>query len=42
MTKQKQIHRYREQTTGYQWGKGLGEGQNRERGSEVQITMYKK
>ena len=27
--KQKQPHRYREQTSGYQWREGLGEEQNR-------------
>ena len=26
-TKQKQIHRYRKQTSGYQWGEGRKEGQ---------------
>ena len=29
MTKQKQTHRYREQTGGYQWREGSGEGQGR-------------
>ena len=32
ITKNKQIHRYREQTSGYQWEEGRGEGQYRERG----------
>ena len=32
ITKQKQMHRYREQTSGYQWGKGKGDGQDRGRG----------
>ena len=32
ITKQKQTHRYREQTSGYQWGEGKGEGQNRIKG----------
>ena len=27
--KKKQTHRYREQTSGYQWGEGMGEGQER-------------
>ena len=27
--KQKQTHRYREQTSGYQWGEGREEGQDR-------------
>ena len=26
ITKEKQIHRYREQTSGYQWGEGRGRG----------------
>ena len=26
------MHRYREQTSGYQWGKGKGDGQDRGRG----------
>ena len=25
ITKQKQTHRYREQTSGYEWGEGRGE-----------------
>ena len=32
ITKQKQTHRYREQTTGYPWGERRGEGQDRGRG----------
>ena len=28
ITKKKQTHRYREQTSGYQWGEARGEGQN--------------
>ena len=32
ITKKKQTHRYREQTSGYQWGEGSGEGQCRGRG----------
>ena len=28
ITKKKQTHRYREQTSGYQWGEGRGEGQH--------------
>ena len=32
ITKQKQTHRYREQTSGYQWGEGSGEGQDVGRG----------
>ena len=30
--KQKQTHRYKEQTSGYQWGESGGEGQDRSRG----------
>ena len=29
---QKQTHRHREQTSGYQWGEGRCEGQDRGRG----------
>ena len=32
ITKQKQTHRYREQTSGYQWGEERGEGQDKSRG----------
>ena len=28
----KQTHRYREQTSGYHWGDGRGQGQHRDRG----------
>ena len=28
ITKQKQTHRYRKQTSGYQWGKGRGKGKD--------------
>ena len=31
-TEQKQTHRYREQTSGYQRGEGLGQGQDSLRG----------
>ena len=31
ITKQKLTHRYVEQTSGYQWGEGNGEGQDRGR-----------
>ena len=30
ITKKKQTHRYREQTSGYQWGEGREEGNRRE------------
>ena len=39
ITKKKQTHRYREKITGYQWGEGRGEGQDR--GREVGGTNYK-
>ena len=29
ITRQKQTHRYREQTGGYQWGEGRGRGKTR-------------
>ena len=29
ITKKKKTHRYREQASGYQWGMGKGEGQDR-------------
>ena len=32
ITKQKQTHSYREQTSGYQWGEWWGEEQDRGRG----------
>ena len=32
MTKRKQTHRYREQTSGYQWGEGRGKKQDRDGG----------
>ena len=32
ITKKKQTHRYREQTSGYQWVEGRGEGQDMGRG----------
>ena len=32
ITKQKQTHRYREPTSGYQWEEGGGEGQDRDKG----------
>ena len=41
ITKQKQTHRYTEQTSGYQWGEGRGEGQDKDRGLKVHTTMYK-
>ena len=32
ITKKKQTHRYREQTSGYHWGEGRGEGKDNGRG----------
>ena len=29
MTKKKEIHRYRQWTSGYQWGEGKGEGERK-------------
>ena len=41
VTKQKQTHRYREQTSGYQWGDGSGEGQDSGRGLAIQTVLSK-
>ena len=41
ITKQKQIHRYREQTDGYQWEEGREERQDRGMGLRDTNTMYK-
>ena len=38
ITKQKQTHRYREQTSGYQWGEGRENRQDRGRG--LRCTNY--
>ena len=38
ITKEKQILRYREQTSGYQWGEGRWEGQDR--GMGLRDTNY--
>ena len=38
ITKQKQTHRYREQTRDYQWGEGMGEEQYRSKG--LRSTNY--
>ena len=37
ITKQKQFHRYREQTSGYQWAEGR---EGRDRGMELRDTNY--
>jgi len=40
-TNQKQTHRYRKQTCGYQRGEVRGKGQIRGMGYQIQTTMYK-
>ena len=40
-TKKKETHRYREQTSVYQWGEESWEGQYRSRGEGVQTIRYK-
>ena len=40
-TKMKQTYRYREQTSGYQWGEGSVEGKKGFRRLKVQTIMYK-
>ena len=40
--KKRQTHRNGEQTSGYQWGEGSGEGQARERGVEGLLWDYMK
>ena len=42
LTKQKQTHRYRRQTYGYQRGKVGGGGENWEFGIDMYIPLYKK
>ena len=37
----KRIHRYRKQTSSYQWGKEKRKGQDGERDYEIQTTMDK-
>ena len=37
--KQKQTHRYKEQTSGYQWGECGGEGKDRSRGLLVALVV---
>ena len=41
ITKQKQTHRYREQTHGYQWEKGWGSGKIGVGDWEVETTVNK-
>ena len=40
ITKKKQIHRHREQTSGYQWGEKRGEVYNKLQGYTVQHGEY--
>ena len=42
ITKQKQTHRYREQTSGYQWveGEGRGRGKKEKGDYKVQTVIY--
>ena len=41
-TKKKQTHIYREQTSGYQWAKGKGDGQDRIKGiKKYKFIVYK-
>ena len=41
ITKKKQIHRFREETTGYPWEEGKGRGNTVVGNKEVQTIMYK-
>ena len=41
ITKKKLIHTEREQISGYQWGEGSGEGQDRGRGLTGTTIKYK-
>ena len=40
ITKKKQTHRCREQTSGGQWGEGWGEGKDRGREKRVFMGLY--
>ena len=42
IAQKKQIHRYKEQTSGYQWGEGREEGQYRCRGLRGTYDQVKK
>ena len=42
ITEEKHSHRYRDQTSGYQWGEGRGEGQYRSRGYRPVCNKKKK
>ena len=41
ITKKKQSHRYREQTSSYQWGEERGKGNIGVGDQEVQVITYK-
>lgn len=41
MKKKKQVHGYKEQTNGYQWGEGREEGQDRSRRKRLIVGLYK-
>ena len=41
ITKQKQTDRYRKETSGYQWGEGWEERQDRRKGLRGTSTVYK-
>ena len=41
ITKERRIHRYKEQPRGYQWEEGRGEGQERAGDSKVQTVTCK-
>ena len=40
-SKKKLTHRYREQTSDYQWGEGTGKGGKRAGKYKIQTLMYK-
>ena len=42
ITEEKHSHRYRDQTSRYQWGEGRGEGQYRSRGYRPVCNKKKK
>ena len=41
ITEKKQTDRYKEQTSGYQWGEGRGDGQDRGRGLRYKLLRIK-
>ena len=42
IAKQKETHRYRKQTSVYQWGEGRGQGKVGIQDLEIQATRYKR